>query len=55
MADSRVERWRVWLTERISPEVRNMYLRRDVIQGVGKMVRESELPPSYFWQYLGDT
>jgi hypothetical protein len=55
VAESRVEEWRTRLEKRIWPEVRTMYLRRDVFQGVGRMVGGGELPPSYFWQYLGDT
>ena len=54
MSDSRIETWRSWLKD-IVYDARTMHLRRDVMQGVSKMVRESELPPSYYWQYLGDT
>jgi hypothetical protein len=56
MADSRVEKWRRWIDDRIYPDVRTMHLHRDVFQRVGKILRENgTLPPSYYWLFLRET
>jgi hypothetical protein len=55
MADSRIEKWRRWCEDRIYPEVTVMHLYRDTFNEVGRIVGESDLPPSYFWRYLPET
>lgn len=55
VADSRIEKWLSWIEDPIRNDVLSMYLRRDTYETVGRIVRDADLPPSYYWEYLQDT
>lgn len=57
MAGSRVDKWRRWIEEAITPDVHNMYLQRAAYRRVREIVLANERLPrdSYFWEYLEDT
>ena len=55
--DSKVEKWRIWIEEKIKNEVLAMYHRRAVYQRVSDITssRNPSLPQSVFFEFLGDT
>src|SRR5664279_2999656 len=53
--NSRIEKWRNWCDERVKPDVYTMHLYRYVMAGVTEITKARELPPSYFFNYLGET
>jgi hypothetical protein len=54
--DSKIEKWRQWLDEKIRPEVIGMYHHRRVYRTMGKIVeRHGSLPPSNIFDFLRDT
>ncbi len=55
MVDSRIGKWRRWCDEQIRPDVYTIYLHRHVFREVGTITRARDLPPSYFFDYLGET
>jgi hypothetical protein len=55
MSDPRVVKWRKWCDEHIRPDVYSMHLHRHVFREIGVITRARELPPSYFFDYLGET
>jgi hypothetical protein len=57
MVDSRIEKWRRWLDEAITPDVHDIYLHRATYKRVQEIVVANERLPrdSYFWEYLEDT
>jgi hypothetical protein len=56
MADSRIEKWRRWCAGRIRDDILTMHLHRHVFREVGEITKaNSDLPASYFFDYLQDT
>jgi hypothetical protein len=50
--DSKIEKWRQWLDEKIRPEVIGMYHHRRVYRTMGKIVeRHGSLPPSNIFDF----
>jgi hypothetical protein len=58
MRDSKVDKWRAWLSEhgKVRDEVLNLHLRRYVWQEIMRMLREygDRLPDSYWWRFMVD-
>jgi hypothetical protein len=56
MAHQRIEKWRGWIDGPIKDEVLTMHLHRDTWSQTRELVRKNtDLPDSYWWEFLGDT
>jgi len=53
--DSRIEKWRSWLLDRIAPQVYTAHLHRQVFRELSRITQAADLPPSYFFEYSGET